>query len=101
MAKVALFTCYDDFCIGIRIMANYLKQYGHEVSLIFFKKESGKEIEAPTNDSLCYEILEGFRLRGYYYDINPWTEKEVEARFTAFASSAQQLWDLLKSLGGE
>ncbi len=30
-----------------------------------------------------------------------WTEKEVDARFAAFAGSAQQLWDLLKSLGGE
>ena len=39
------------------------------------------------------------RLSGWIF--LEWTEKEVEARFTTFASSAQQLWDLLKSLGGE
>lgn len=39
------------------------------------------------------------RLSGWIF--LEWTEKEVESRFTAFAASAQQLWDLLKSLGGE
>ncbi len=39
------------------------------------------------------------RLSGWIF--LEWTEKEVDARFSAFAASAQQLWDLLKSLGGE
>lgn len=39
------------------------------------------------------------RLSGWIF--LEWTEKEVDERFAAFAASAQQLWDLLKSLGGE
>jgi len=39
------------------------------------------------------------RLSGWIF--LEWTEKEVDSRFAGFAASAQQLWDLLKSLGGE
>jgi hypothetical protein len=39
------------------------------------------------------------RLSGWIF--LEWTEKEVDSRFATFAASAQQLWDLLKSLGGE
>ena len=39
------------------------------------------------------------RLSGWIF--LEWSEKEVEARFGSFAGSAQQLWDMLKSLGGE
>jgi len=39
------------------------------------------------------------RLSGWIF--LEWSEKDVEARFSAFAQGSWELWNLLKSLGGD
>jgi len=36
--RVALISCYDDRCLGLRHIASYLRQKGHEVWLLCFKR---------------------------------------------------------------
>lgn len=45
MAKVALISLYDEFCIGLRYVAAYLQQCGHSATIITLKRYNKVERE--------------------------------------------------------
>ena len=64
MAKVALITAYDNFAMGLRIMASCLQQGGHEVKVILFRAEQQLALEKPLNDPVTYHYYFADELRG-------------------------------------
>ncbi|NCD41490.1 MAG: hypothetical protein EOL88_05290 [Bacteroidia bacterium] len=76
MAKIVLLTSYDVICLGIRVLSSVLKDEGHDVTLIFFKKDSNAPIDLEKrNHSMYIHYLPG-EIQGCNYDINPYTNKE-------------------------
>lgn len=79
MAKIAFVTLYDQFSVGIRLMARILLDAGHGARVIYFKlpRESAKT--RPHDSPLGYEIVGGEHLlAGCVQDDPPWTDLEVE-----------------------
>lgn len=76
MAKIALFTLYDDFALGIRTIASFLEENGHTCDLLFFKRLEFVDIDKPQLNPNNYEILNACFLQGCGYDTDPWTKKE-------------------------
>jgi len=48
MASVALISIYDEYCLGVRYVASFLKQHGHDVTLIHFKRFARKLVDLST-----------------------------------------------------
>ena len=78
-----MITFYDEFALGVRTLAPWLEQHGHEAKLCFFKKFQSATytpylMEAPHN----YQTIHSVNASGLFtcagYDANPWTAKEEQ-----------------------
>lgn len=78
MAKIVLMTLYDDYCIGMRLLAALLHRQGHDVSMVFFKQPSEQVIDAVPEISLSYQVLRRDSIIGVQYDVNPFTVQEED-----------------------
>lgn len=78
MAKIVLFTAYDNFALGIRLLGAYLEKHGHECSLIFFKKYAMKRIDYPREIPFNYEYGGLGAFTGTGYDVDPWSLVEED-----------------------
>ncbi|MDK2972606.1 MAG: anaerobic magnesium-protoporphyrin monomethyl ester cyclase [Candidatus Sumerlaeota bacterium] len=50
MAKIALLSLYDEFCIGMRYVASHMAKHGHPCTIINFKRYNKMEREAAPKD---------------------------------------------------
>ncbi len=78
MTTVSFVTLFDPFSIGIRIMANAVRQAGHDSRIIYFKLPREYEKEAPHRNPVGYEILRDGRMFGFVRDQEPWTDREED-----------------------
>jgi radical SAM superfamily enzyme YgiQ (UPF0313 family) len=85
MATIAFISPYDDFALGVRIMASYLEANGHTVFILFFKKSVYREIAEPIESPLNYMNYANNKFRGSGYDVNPITEYEYKLLDKALA----------------
>lgn len=76
MAKVLFLTCYDSYCLGIRIMARLLEGHGHEVSLVFFKIRNEERINQPIADPTFSQSLRGGTIYTNHYRRELWSKRE-------------------------
>jgi len=90
MASVALISLYDEFCIGIRFIGSFLKQNGHEVTLIHFKRYARRVVDGRVRaegdqsvDSYITAIYPwGDEILNYAV---PYSEKEIALLFGLLA----------------
>lgn len=84
MANFVFLTFYDKVCLGPRILSATVKKAGHKSSLIVLKEDSVRKITKNKNKktNLNYQAYYKGLLRGCMYDINPWTEKELELLYS-------------------
>ena len=79
MANFLFLTFYDKICLGPRILSSIVKNAGHKSNLILFKEDSSdKIIWGKNKSSVNYEHYKNGFLRGSNYDINAWTDKEID-----------------------
>lgn len=77
MASVSFVTLFDQFSIGIRIMANVLRHAGHESRIIYFKVPREYEKDSPHPNPVGYETIRDGRMFGFVRDHEPWTDQEA------------------------
>lgn len=78
MARIMLCTAYDNYAVGLRIIAAMLAISGHDVRLVFFKQNCHKELGQPSESALCYQVIQKESLFGYHLDVNPIAKREEE-----------------------
>lgn len=79
MAHVALISLYDEFCLGLRHVAGFLKQSGHQVTLIHFKRyarSTEKDSRADVADC-CVQTITPFGPETLNYP-TPYSERELQ-----------------------
>ncbi|MBI4767529.1 MAG: cobalamin B12-binding domain-containing protein [Deltaproteobacteria bacterium] len=83
MANVALICLYDHRALGLRAISNALQAAGHETVVIHFKLPINaceqQYLEDPTHYEAIHtsDLTNGFAIRKYNYDVNPWTTEEL------------------------
>ncbi len=84
MANVCLICLYDHRTLGLRTIANALQAVEHEVTIIHFKlptvQKENHYLDEPTHYEAIHtsDLANGFGIRKYNYDINPWTSNELQ-----------------------
>ncbi|MFH1662271.1 MAG: radical SAM protein [Candidatus Falkowbacteria bacterium] len=83
MANFAFLTFYDRVCLGPRLLSSTVKSAGHKSSLIILKEESASSIISHKDkNNINYQYYYNGFLRGSMYDVNPWTENELNLLYT-------------------
>ncbi|MCK4553676.1 radical SAM protein [Candidatus Parcubacteria bacterium] len=83
MANFAFLTFYDKVCLGPRLLSSIIKSEGHKSSLIILKEDSASSIISHKNkNNINYQYYYNGLLRGSMYDINPWTENELNLLYS-------------------
>lgn len=78
MRKFIFLTFYLNYSVGVQVLATILKRAGHDVSVIFFKLPSQKDIPWFTENPVNYEMVGvNGNIRGFNADVNPFTDKET------------------------
>jgi radical SAM superfamily enzyme YgiQ (UPF0313 family) len=80
VSSVLFVTFYDEFALGIRSLASYLDQFGHETHLCFFKEfkvtSAPYLLKNPRNYQTIHAVNECGMFTCAGADANPWTEEE-------------------------
>ncbi|WP_320170133.1 B12-binding domain-containing radical SAM protein [Maridesulfovibrio sp.] len=79
MAKILFITFHDFYCVGIRIIASYLEEHGHDCMLLLHESEK-KEIDLyPLEHPIGYQTMINGTFYGSEIDFNPISEDEQQA----------------------
>jgi len=84
MARLALISLHDEFCLGLRHLGGYLARAGHEIVLIHFQRYAGYEKD-PTGRSDCSDEADARGAREAMIQVLASGEVRL-----AFASSSTQ-----------
>ena len=79
MKKVTFLTFYNDYSVGVYVLASVLQDAGYDVSIVFFKLPSQKIVDWFKESPIHGEVINGYaEILGSNSDVNTFTEKEFD-----------------------